>query len=311
MKLLLKLFILCGFISIFIIYTEIKLREFPNSYSVKRNNLEKNLDSIQILILGSSQSLDGINPSFFDLKGFNLANSVQSLYYDKELTLKYVDKMPNLKIIFISISDFSLWLEIYNSVDSWRDYFYYNFWNIKPNNTKIFDLKQICYIDLYGISFSQNAFRKNFKVELEELPTENGWFFQKKQLSFPLTDSSGLARIWVHKQMIRDNVYNNNAGYLESLLSEITKRNIIPILITTPVHKTYYQNADTKKLNNMEELLNKMSSKFHCKYFNYFKDTRFDRIDFADADHLSNNGAIKFSKIINNEIISPVINQKK
>ena len=88
------------------------MRKLPNSYSIKKDNFESSLDSIKILFLGSSEPLDDIDPGQLDAKGYNLAALWQRLYYDKELTLRYVDRMPDLKIVFISISTISKSLSI-------------------------------------------------------------------------------------------------------------------------------------------------------------------------------------------------------
>jgi hypothetical protein len=92
-KFFLKLLCLLVPLLLFFIYLEFNLGKIPNSYSFKRECLEKRLDSIEVLVLGSSQVTYGINPNYFKLKGFNLSNISQSLYYDTRLTLKYVDKI--------------------------------------------------------------------------------------------------------------------------------------------------------------------------------------------------------------------------
>src|ERR1700741_548291 len=81
--------LLLGFILV-----EFWLRSIPNSYNQKRIYLEQQLDSIEVLILGSSHSVDGINPQYIHPKAFNLGNISQSMYYDKSLTLKYLSRMP-------------------------------------------------------------------------------------------------------------------------------------------------------------------------------------------------------------------------
>jgi hypothetical protein len=112
---LIPIFIILGFF-------ELGLRGIPNSYNTKRAYYENQLDTIEILVLGSSQALEGINPEFFERKGFNLSNVSQSFYYDSQLTLKYIDQMKRLKCVIITVSYFSLWYQIYDIKESWRDY---------------------------------------------------------------------------------------------------------------------------------------------------------------------------------------------
>ncbi|HEX2396054.1 MAG TPA: hypothetical protein VHI78_11965, partial [Bacteroidales bacterium] len=103
--LILPFLIILGFI-------ELQLRKIPNSYAKKRQFFENSLGRINVLVLGSSQSLYDINPDYFNYIGFNLSDVNQSLYYDAEITLKFIDRMPSLKCVVLSVSYFSLWYQI-------------------------------------------------------------------------------------------------------------------------------------------------------------------------------------------------------
>ena len=224
-RLSLKLLFIGGVIFATIIYCEIRLRDIPNSYTIKKYYLEKDLNDIQVLILGSSHTYFGINPEFFNLKGYNLANASQTLYYDKELLGRYIDRMPNLKIVIISYSYFALWTELYENVENWRDYCYYHFWGIKPNNSKLFDIKQVSYIALYGTSFVQNAFFTNFKMEVNDyFPRPNGSFFNENYNNLDTSDLLGKNIIMYYDSLMRDEHFSNNCKNLETILLELTKK---------------------------------------------------------------------------------------
>lgn len=305
-KILYKLLILGLLFSILIIYCEVKLREIPSSYIIKKNYFEKNLDSAEILILGSSQPLYGINPEYFSLKGFNLAEQSQSLYYDEKLVSKYIDKMPNLKFVFITISYFSLWYELYNSVENWRDYFYKKDWQLAINNQKYIDKNDVSYIDLYGISFVQSALLVNFNLPAwTESLRENGWYQNTgRMLISQNADSSSALEIKRQDQAMADSVFENNKNYLEKLITELTLKKITPVIIITPVYNTYSMKMDPNRNKKTEEVINNLCKAPVCRSYIYLNDPRFVLSDFSDTDHLNETGAGKFSKIINKEIIS-------
>ena len=52
----------------------------------------------------------------------------------------------------------------------------------------------------------------------------------------------------------------------------------------------------------MYELINQIQKEFSVPYLDYMKDARFDSLDFADPQHLSDVGAEKFTKILNEDI---------
>ncbi len=283
----------------------------PNSFNVKKIYLENNLDSIQVLILGSSESLFGLNPRYFRFKTFNLAAESQSLYYDKELTLKYLDRMPQLNVVIISIAYFSLWYELFAAVENWRDYFYYKYYGIKSNDKKIFDLKQISYIDLYGIDFAQNSFRKNFTIRWVGFPDENGWInptgsndsTPTKTYPNSMSDSAVISKMNSYKKVMKDEFFENNKSYLDTLLTVLNSKWILPVIITTPVYKTYLNYIDYDKYRIINNELNQLCKKYNCIYLNYFEDKRFNYNDFEDSDHLGPVGAKKLSKILDEKII--------
>ena len=307
-KLLTKLFIILVIVSALIIYCEVRLRQISNSYSEKRTYLETKLDSIQVLILGSSHAYFGINPDNLELKGYNLAGVSQSLYYDEELTRKYTDRLPKLRIVLISISYFSLWYELYlNNIEGWRDYFYYHFWDIKLDKPQCFDLKQISFIDLYGTSYSQNAFRKNFKVVINDYnASENGWYGADPDIKLDTSEDAAKKIITFYNSLMHEDLLVKNEQYLETIVSELTKKKIIPVLITTPVYKSFSNLMDHGRTEVTDEFVRSICRKYHCDYFDYLKDSRFDISDFDNADHLNKKGAEKFSKIINEDIIKNI-----
>ena len=77
-------------------------------YKEKINGLEKNAENIEVLILGNSHASYGVDPSGFTMNSYNFANVSQSIYFDRRLTEKYIDKLENLKYVFISIDYHSL-----------------------------------------------------------------------------------------------------------------------------------------------------------------------------------------------------------
>ena len=79
-------------------------------------------------------------------------------------------------------------------------------------------------------------------------------------------------------------------------------RDIQLVLITTPCWASYYEHLDAKQLAKMNELTEHFREEYNLPYFDYLKDSRFEADDFYDSNHLSDVGAIKFTKILVNDI---------
>jgi len=283
---------------------EYNLAKIPNSYSYKRKCLESRLDSIEVLVLGSSQVTYGINPEYFSIKGFNLSNISQSLYYDSRLTLKYVDRMPKLKYVLINVSYFSFGFQLIDGVEAWRDYYYSQFWDVNFNEISRFDLKRYSKLFLYTPRASLAYLKHGFQIDLTEGYKPNGYFMvDTAKNSLNISDSLGYRRVMLHNKIYKEFRVKENENDIELLINELKKRNIKPVIVTPPVFSTYYKFADKAQMKRNRDAINSICKKYKCNYFNYFCDNRFVQRDFRDNDHMNFIGAEKFSKIINNEIL--------
>jgi hypothetical protein len=292
---------------------EAKLAQIPNTYNTKRKHLENQLQNIDVLITGSSQSLNSENPDYFEYSGFNLSNGNQTLFYDNRLTLKYVDSMPRLKCVLINLCYISLGNDLFDNPESWRDFFYYQFWGIKYPQLNCYDPRMYSKISLYGPAKSIELANHLFKDDLAKNLHSNGWAknpidpqFEKLKDSTSL-DIAGKERAEYHEQLIHEERIAQDVGYLEQLVTELKKRNVKVAIITTPVFYSYSNHLNQAHLKRDETIILSLCKKHNCVYYNYLNDNRFSRPDFSDICHLNNAGAEKFSKIVNLEVLKPLI----
>jgi len=288
---------------------EYKLNKVVNSYSKKRTTLEAGLSTMEVLVLGNSHDLYGINPAFFIRKGYNLADVSQSLFYDKSITLKYLAQMPSLKYVFIDVSYFSLWYQLNNDpVENWRDYFYAQFWSIQYPALKWYNLNLYSKILIYSPREALQYALKDFHVNLAEDISPEGWqsisTLGPDNHSPKKTDSLTRTRIKYLDGFCRPECFKDNLGYLDSLLTQLDKRHIKVFLITTPVTPLFLKYADKRKIAVTDSVLKVLSHQFSSRYIDYLQDIRFTDPDFEDADHLSPEGAKKLSIMLNMEMLS-------
>lgn len=303
-KFLIKIIFLSIPFIVTLFYFEHDLNKIQNSYNYKRKCLEAQLNSIQVLVLGSSEITYGVNPEYFSLKGFNLSNISQSLYYDKRLVLKYIDKMPKLQFVIINISYFTFGYQIIDGIENWRDYYYTQFWNINFPELNYFDLRRYSKIFLYTPELAFSFIKHTNTVNLINNLETNGYLkIDTLNNNININNDLGRQRVNFHDYYYKESRYKENLNDLESLVNELIKRKIKPVIVTPPVWRTYYKFADKSKLKRNHDVINTICNKYNCKYFDYFTDYRFNKRDFFDNDHLNFLGAKKFSMVINNEIL--------
>ena len=95
-----------------------------------------------------------------------------------------------------------------------------------------------------------------------------------------------------------------NCSQMKELADFCKSHHIQLVLITTPCWHTYYDQLNNKQLTKMYELTHKFQQEYNLPYFDYLKDTRFVADDFYDSNHLSDVGAIKFTKFLDKDIKS-------
>lgn len=278
----------------------------PNSYQKKLDLINTNAKDIQVLVLGSSHPLQGIDPKYFDFKGFNMANSGQDFYYDTELTQTYIDKMPNLRMVIFVASYHSFEYRIANKSDNWRMLFYQKYYQIPLErggfikNAKAQVSKIYYEASLFGLLLQG----KNIFKQQEDL-TDLG--VRIDNTSVEKSDQTGLERIQYHHAEMIPGDFDKSYQYLEREISLLKQRNIEVVLLSLPVYKTYSSNFDPQKYGKMQDAIKKLTEEKRIKYYNFIFDPRFESADFSNDDHLNTTGAQKMSLIINSEILKPIL----
>ncbi|MBE7442336.1 MAG: hypothetical protein HS119_07785 [Flavobacteriales bacterium] len=283
---------------------EILLRKIPNDYLYKKEYLDKYSNEIETLILGSSHSFYGLNPDFFSSSTFNAAHISQSLNYDYEIFKKYQDNLHNLKTLILPISYFTLYGKLENGSESWRVKNYVIYYGMNVANSFV-DYAEV-------LSNQPKVNRKKFygyyiKSNHDQYIScsELGWGtpIQSKDLV-----ETGKAAAERHTKAditsdFNNNIFNNNQQILNTIIKWCKKQNIKVLLLTLPAYTTYRQNINLEQYGITIKTANKIASQYdNCIYVNLFDDTNFVAKDFRDADHLSEIGAEKLSKLIDKKI---------
>ncbi|WP_279157961.1 DUF1574 family protein, partial [Parabacteroides goldsteinii] len=126
--------------------------------------------------------------------------------------------------------------------------------------------------------------------------------FRVNKFSKDNLEVSGIKAAKRHTLNNRKNL-DDNLKYLHKIIQFCEDKQIQLILVTTPTWHSYYEHLDKHQLDQLlstaKELDNNHENVF---YFNFLKDDRFNDNDFKDGDHLSEEGAEKFTKILKDSI---------
>lgn len=282
--------------------TEFLLRRIPNDYLFKKEFLDSNSDSIEVLFLGSSHAFYGINPAHFSSNSFNASHISQSLDYDFEILKKYNNHFSKLKCIAIPISYFSLFGRLETGIESWRVKNYTIYYGITTSD------KFINYSEALSNKLTVNLRRigsyyikGNTSISCSNL----GWGLYYNSKDKKNLKETGKIAAKRHAK-IDDKYFTENVNVLKSIIAFAKNKGVKVFLYTPPAYHTYTEQLDSIQLNQTINTLIDIANKYdNVSYQNFLSDTSFLAIDFFDADHLGEIGAKKLTSKIDT-----LINQK-
>ena len=325
MKLFIKkilLFILP--IIIFVISIDSYLRNINSLYQEKNITLKKNADKIEVLILGNSHANYGINPKFFNLYAFNTANLGQSIYFDKEITIRNLDLMKKLKYVLISLDYHSLY---FSKQRGERNIWSYYGNGIKYPNENYFKANLSPLIFGYSPLISYSLIKKDLKSRWNRKKFNNYINFDteagvdKKDtliqgfIGFTGTEEKSFNLNWYknrisnfNKLITQSNEKKIVLDEINQLISTLKNNNITPIFFSTPTYKDYNLILDKSIIFQNDSIIKKICKENNIEFWDYAINNNFKKSDFFNPDHLNKKGAKKFSKLINKKLNDYKIN---
>jgi hypothetical protein len=277
---------------------ELFYRLADTNFTEKNKQITNQYQDAEILILGNSHSLYGMSPEFFDLKTYNIANVSQTLYFDELIFHTYLAELPELKAVVVNVSYFSLTEDVNPLGDAWRKYFYKHQMNLDVPIVSELDLSNYSLATARPFKKSVDLIREYAKNGTVVSVYPNGYGMQNNTDIVPDKDAIIEIIAKKHEDGLLD--FEENTQRLKNIIRTSKLRNIEVFLVEMPMYKPYYDLLNTDKKNKIEETLLRLEvNNSNTHYMKLSKDDRFVPADFRDADHLTNEGAGKASKIIN------------
>lgn len=272
-----------------LIFVEGYVRSLPNTYKYKDAWMWENGHRVHTLILGNSHAYFALVPSAMSDSVFNLSNVSQRLEHDFFLLNRYAEACPNLQRIVL-VADNSCLFDTPMEDD---------------------EPARVTYYQLYMGYDAHSAWSK-YGFELSNM----SYLWQKVRWHFQNTghqcDSLGWGNNYVVAERNPDDfLYENvrehhfvdwknthrNRSFLDSIAHWCQQRQVRLVLLQTPVCADYTRKADARQLKLVSEMIDSCCNEYGAVRADYSCDKRFEGNDFFDSDHLSDQGAMKFSHI--------------
>ena len=225
-RLILKLALFAAMLALPWGVVEWQLERIPNSYSWKRQLLERKGDVAKVLVLGSSHEYLGISPSAFDCEGLNLANTSQALFYDGEIVRRHLPQLGSLRLVLQGISYFSLEFMLSDSAEKWRGFYYRHFLGTRTDpGMSLLDLENFSLVAMYGRDQVLEFAAKRFDVSLTEHVDEYGWYDSRGNETLqPPKEDSGKAAATYHTSTMKPEHLPENVEVIARMRERLRQR---------------------------------------------------------------------------------------
>jgi hypothetical protein len=330
-------------------YSEYRLSFLNTVYYAKRVALEQQIDKIEVLVMGSSNTVYGVAPEGFSHPGgFNLAFPGNGMFFDASLVEKYTGRMPHLRKVVLTVNYFTMGLDYSTFSQSWRQFFLRQNFNIliQPTAGLSFDSgfwvnpRNFSRIALYGdragsyisanhrppvdiVTSLLDRVIRGVAIPVNMFATPSGWFDGEDASLVDIittpsgwldggdvagneqTQKLGVAAAEAHNASADVGSYDRNLGYWEGMMDFLQRKNIDSVIVLLPTDISYYSHLDKLKVALMNRKLTEFANRHHIKFVDYTGDPRFSLSDFTTVlpDHMNARGAMKFSKILDEEVI--------
>ena len=309
MKLLFKKILVFIFpLFLLVVGMDFYLRNMNSLYKEKVRGLIAHAHEIEILILGNSHAGRGVDPNYFTDYTFNIANVGQSIYFDKELTLKNLKYLENLKYVFISLNYHSLY---FSSQRGNRNIWSYYGNGIKYSSTSYYKADISPFLFGYGPRVSFSYLKKDILAKVGINPDEvvamgtaiQGYVALSGTETNDFNNNSYTDRINGFNKLIKTSTEKKIVmNELNQLITTLKERSITPIFLSTPTFKEYNIKLDSNIINKNLIDAENLCKKYNIEFWDYAINNNFVQYEFFNPDHLNKKGAERFSKMLDERL---------
>ena len=265
---------------------EFYVRSLPSSYSQKEQWMEEHASEVEVLLLGNSHGLFGLRPEAFSKRTYNLCNVSQIFEYDEFLLRRFLPKCSRLTDVFLIVDNSNLFDPPLEMTEDFRCT-YYRLYMHYPKHSLF---------SKYGFELSHiDAFKEKL-IRGGDHCDSLGWNASYTTSTRDVSKLSPSAvQVAIDHHTCKDwNYAEANRRTLVRIRDLCHQFHIRLILLQAPITHSYYNRVSQRQ----RDYLNHCCDIAGVVRADYSLDAHFSDNDFYDPDHLVDEGAWKWSKLI-------------
>lgn len=276
---------------------EVAMRTIPHDFVVRRERLAANAAPIETLVLGSSHTYKGIDPSLLGGRAYSLAYLSQSYAEDLALLRAYEAELSSVRRIVLPLSYPSPYHRLAASPEDWRLNYYTAGYGLCPPRPRYA-------LALTTWSPKQLAIRlwEHYRNDAPALRADAATGFilpeARTRAEDVGADAAGAVERHTYHPDADRRYLDDNRRDLRAILDWARERGAVVALVSVPTHASYYGRLDSTQLALARQIGREAGEQSHVGYLDAFSRADFGPGDFDDADHLSLQGARRFTPVV-------------
>lgn len=267
-------------------------------------NCQKPIDGF---ITGLSYAEVGIDTEQLSYDVINIAVSSQDLFYDykwAKMILNNQEIGATVKFAIIGMSYYSFEYDLSKSNLKNRVYNYYPFFRTSRDHPFAQEI-----VNSYT-KFEQVAseiFKKDYNTIFYNLLKEKSDSWWNGMVSEVMDKGKIEKDKWIiERDCDKDypETVQENTRILREYILLLKSKKITPIIVICPTSKHYHTDFSHRIKNEYKDIINKIKCEFDVEVFDYFDSNAFSDEDFYHVSHLNKNGAMKFTKLLNDRLVN-------
>lgn len=287
--------------------TELYVRSLPNSYRTKEQMMEHVADSVEIIVLGNSHAYSGIRPELLPRCAANLANVSQTLDLDFLLLEHYAPRCPRLRTVILSLDNSNLFDLPMSQTDEWfRCGYYRRYMHLGPYYRPRY------WLEILHFESTRGKIKK-WRQQRHPDCTPLGWDTDNSiDQRSPLWNTTQVAQV-LQRHTCQDwNQAATNQATLLRIAHYCQEHHLLLLLVATPVYPAYSRGIPADQRAFLHATRQAAAGRYGTRLLDlsstlYLSSTPLDPStpssdtalcdsDYFDPDHLTHEGAAKFTR---------------
>lgn len=283
---------------------ELWVRNIPSSPKTIATYLHNESENLEVLVLGASQNQAAIHPEYMSRPTINMASGHQDYAEDLALLSQLKERLPKLNTVILSMT-FAHLDTPPNKQEFWKHATFLYYYNVNAYGRKVYAKDKLLFLS------NPSFYSKEIRGSLTPMNVQ--YFGDYGYLGNAI--NSPFAKANFDPQQIEDialSIYNRenedavvqNTIAFKKILAFCKEQQLKTLIVLTPVTKKHYDHRSPKMVARRDVFLKEMMELYPEVLILDAEQSDYALTDFNNHNHLSPQGAKKFTKEIDQQLQS-------